>query len=206
MGLLLDIHVHTQRHSMCSHIDEHLLIQRAVRAGLDGIVLTEHHYQWSNEELDALRRESGVPGFILLAGFECTTEKGDILIYGLESGQTALFAPGGDPERTLQHAQALGALCIAAHPTRSLMGFDERIARMPFDGIEVKSVNLKPHEQQLAAKLATSVGLRPVAASDAHRIEAVGAYSMEFDGLIQSMADLQHAIRSGQFRIPGKQS
>ena len=59
MGLIIDLHLHTRRHSACSIIDESRLIDRAVKAGLDGLVITEHHYQWTPEELAALRQ---VPG------------------------------------------------------------------------------------------------------------------------------------------------
>jgi hypothetical protein len=47
MGLIVDVHLHTRRYSRCSRIEPGALIDRAVRAGLDGVVITEHHHQWS---------------------------------------------------------------------------------------------------------------------------------------------------------------
>ncbi|MCX5757678.1 MAG: PHP domain-containing protein, partial [Candidatus Hydrogenedentes bacterium] len=89
MGLYIDIHVHTRRHSTCSHIDPELLVHQALRAGLDGLVITEHQYQWGPEELAALAAQSHDPHFLLLAGFEYSTTHGDLLVYGLTTTQAA---------------------------------------------------------------------------------------------------------------------
>lgn len=200
MALLIDLHLHTRRHSACSKIDESMLIDRAVKAGLDGVVITDHHYQWTREELDELLAASRHPGFILLSAFEYSSARGDILIYGLEPGQVREFVPGGDPEAVLAKAQRLGAACVAAHPTRAAIPFDERIAKMPFEALEVKSVNLASHEQRLAFKLAQDLGRAMTTSSDAHRLEDVGRYATEFQVPIQTMADLQNALRHGTFR------
>ena len=41
-----DHHLHTSRHSPDSVIDPCALIERARAVGLDGVVITEHDYQW----------------------------------------------------------------------------------------------------------------------------------------------------------------
>ena len=200
MGLIIDLHLHTRRHSACSVIDESRLIDRAVKAGLDGLVITEHHYQWTKEELAALVAASSHPGFLVMAAFEYSSARGDILVYGLEPEQVKEFVPGGQPEVMLAKAQAMGAVCIAAHPTRAAIPFDERIFEMPFEALEVKSVNLASHEQRLAEKLANDLGRMKTASSDAHRLEDVGRYATEFQEPIQSMADLRNSLRRGTFR------
>jgi predicted metal-dependent phosphoesterase TrpH len=200
MGLVFDLHLHTRRHSACSAIDESRLIDRAVQSGLDGLVITEHHYQWTRHEMDALVAASDHPGFILLAGFEYSSSKGDILVYGLEPEVAATFEPGRSPEVMLDLAQSMGAACIAAHPTRAAIPFDERILDMPFEALEVKSVNLEPYEQRLAAKLADDLGRRATISSDAHRLEDVGAYATEFLTPVQSMEDLRNSLQRGTFR------
>jgi predicted metal-dependent phosphoesterase TrpH len=81
------------------------------------------------------------------------------------------------------------------------MGFDERIATLPLDAIEVRSVNLLEHEQRLALQLAGNLGFGAVAGSDAHQLHDVGRYATEFDDPIQSMSDLQEAVRHGRFRV-----
>jgi len=200
MSLVIDLHLHTRRHSACSAIDESLLIDRAVQAGLDGLVLTEHHYQWTRAELVALVAQSAHPGFLLLAGFEYSSSHGDMLIYGLEPEAAKSFTPGHPPEVMLARAQSMGAVCIAAHPTRAAIPFDERIVDMPFEALEVKSVNLAPHEQRLAQKLADDLGRRATAASDAHRLPDVGAYATEFLEPVQTIEDLRNSLQRGTFR------
>jgi len=204
MPLRIDLHLHTQRHSRCSHLDETRLIARAVQAGLDGLVITEHHYQWSQEELDTLCAASGHPGFLLLSGFEYSSSQGDLLIYGLKPEDVASFPPGADPKDSLLRAQAMGAACIAAHPTRAALSFDERIAEMPFDGLEIRSTNLEPHEQRIAAHLARELQIPGTAASDAHALGDIGSYATEFDDPIQTMSDFCRALKQGRFRALGK--
>jgi hypothetical protein len=200
MGLRIDLHVHTRRHSPCSTIEPETLVRQAVKIGLDGVVITEHHYQWREEDLAALADRSDAASFLLLAGFECSTQHGDLLIYGLAPEHVGGFYPGIPPERAVRMVRDLGGVCVAAHPTRLGMGFDERLRTLGLDAIEVRSTNLQDYEQRLAIQLASSIPLPPIAASDAHRIQDVGCYATEFDDPIQSSEHLQEALRRGKFR------
>ncbi len=51
--------LHTSRHSPDSVIDPLELIERAREVGLDGVVITEHDYQWEAEELADLAARAG---------------------------------------------------------------------------------------------------------------------------------------------------
>ena len=51
----IDLHVHTSRYSFCSHISPEELIRLAPERGIDGIVITEHDWQWTNEEIKNLQ-------------------------------------------------------------------------------------------------------------------------------------------------------
>jgi len=200
MGLIIDLHVHTEAHSPCSHIDPAQLVRQAVRMGLDGLVVTEHYYQWRDKDLAALAAQAGEPNFLLMAGFEYGSRCGDILIYGLTCQQANNFPRGLEPDEAVRMAQELGGFCIGAHPTRGGMGFDERILTIPLDALEVASVNLKEHEQRLARKLAKDLGRPAIAASDAHSLHDVGRYATDFNYPVQSLADLIDAFRQGRFR------
>lgn len=200
MALTFDIHLHTSRYSRDSKLDPARLIRRAVRARLDGVVITEHHEVWPENELRELVELSDDPGFILLSGFEYTSSQGDILVYGLTPVQAKEFVPGRPPEEAVQRARAYGAACVAAHPTRTGLGFDERISTLDLDALEVSSVNLKPHEQRLAASLARALGRPMTSSSDAHRLEDVGRYATEFHDPIRSMPELVGALRAGRFK------
>ena len=200
LGLLIDIHVHTKAHSPCSQLDPGRLVRQAVKAGLDGLVITEHHYQWQRDDLDELARQADEARFLLLAGFEYASGQGDVLLYGLEANCAREWSPGVQPGEIVRRAHDLGGVCVAAHPTRAGLGFDDSILTIPFDAIEVRSVNMKEHEQRLAIQLAADTGLRAAAGSDAHQLYDVGRYATEFDDPIQSNADLLEALGSGRFR------
>lgn len=200
MAIRIDLHTHTRLHSSCSQIEPTALIRQAVRAGLDGVAITEHHYQWRPEEIAELLANAGEPHFLVLAGFEYASTQGDMLVFGLTADQAAELKLGMPPEEAVRIVHELDGICIAAHPTRAGLGYDDRIATLPMDAIEVASVNLQEHEQRLAAQLAANTGLRPVASSDAHRVGDVGKYATEFQDPIQSVADLRNAIRRGRFR------
>lgn len=201
MGFLVDLHLHTSRYSRCSRIYPGVVVHRAVRAGLDGAVITEHHHQWEADELKQLVDRSGHPTFLLLSAFEYTSCQGDILIYGLEPKRALEFRPGWPPERAADLAVRYGGVCIAAHPTRAGMSFDQRIASLPLAAIEVCSVNLDNRERHLARKLSESLSLQQVANSDAHDADDIGRYATEFDDLITSMEDLQAALLRGRFHV-----
>lgn len=203
MGLRIDIHLHTKRYSGCSQIDPNQLVRQAVNAGLHGLVITEHHAQWEASEIRELVDKSGELGFLLMAGFEYTSAKGDILIYGLSPDEAHQFQSGWPPTDAITRAHKLGAICVAAHPTRMGLGFDEDIFSLGLDAIEVASVNLREHEQRLAMNVAAHCGVPAVVASDAHLLQDVGRYAMDFCVPIAGMEDLKEAIKQGKFQVPG---
>src|SRR5258708_14083259 len=76
-----DHHLHTSRHSPDSIIDPLVLIERARAVGLDGVVITEHDYQWEADELaDLAARADGLKVF---SGVEVSTREGHFLVSGL---------------------------------------------------------------------------------------------------------------------------
>lgn len=200
MAFLMDFHLHTNRYSRDSAILPKDLIPKAIARGLHGVVITEHHWQWTQDECRQLLNEAGNPVFTLLAGFEYSSCKGDILIYGLPDGAFREFLPGGDPEIMLKKALDLGAACIAAHPTRRAIPFDNRIYHMPFHAIEVQSSNLDESEQERGNQLAEFLKRPATACSDAHRTEDIGLYATVFPLPIRTMPDFVRAIQSGAFR------
>ena len=69
--MIVETHCHTSEHSRCSHVAAVDLVRRACEAGIQTIVLTDHHYQWSEEELADLRRRAQLPEICrILAGQE----------------------------------------------------------------------------------------------------------------------------------------
>jgi predicted metal-dependent phosphoesterase TrpH len=76
-----DHHMHTKRHSPDSEIDPLLLIERAREVGLDGLVITEHDYQWEADELSELARRAAP--LRVFSGAEISAREGHFLVYGL---------------------------------------------------------------------------------------------------------------------------
>src|SRR5580704_10660827 len=78
-----DHHMHTKKHSPDSEIDPLLLIERARLIGLDGLVITEHDYQWEADELVELA-DRAAP-LRVFSGAEISAREGHFLVYGLPS-------------------------------------------------------------------------------------------------------------------------
>src|SRR5438270_13166800 len=76
-----DLHMHTTRHSPDSRMDPRAMLRRAQEIGLDGLVITEHDWLWTEPELEELRVEA--PGLVVLAGMEVTAQEGHFLAYGV---------------------------------------------------------------------------------------------------------------------------
>ncbi len=81
--MLLELHVHTKKYSKCSQIEPVELIRRVMSKKIQGIVITEHHYLWSEEEIRQLRIDAQAEdNFLIMSAEEVDTDKGHILVFG----------------------------------------------------------------------------------------------------------------------------
>jgi predicted metal-dependent phosphoesterase TrpH len=190
-----DLHMHTARHSPDADTEPFELVQAAIRAGLDGIVITEHDYMWTEDELAELR--AAAPGLVILAGVEVTGRGGDVLCYGVtDPGALPRGIEWPDLTREV-HRQ--GGACVAAHPNRWGQPFEKllREQRPELDGIEVMSNNMDADLRQRAAELlAKYPHFAQLGNSDSHQPETVGCCCTDFDAEIRTSADLVAAIRA----------
>jgi len=189
-----DLHLHTSRHSPDSETDPFDLLKAARKAGLDGIVLTEHDYLWPEAELDELRAAD--PGLVILGGIEVTGRGGDMLVYGITDTSTLPRGIGwGELVREV-HRQ--GGVAVAAHPNRWGQPF-ERVVRdsgAELDGIEVLSNNMDEELRKQAQSLLKDYPqYAQLGNSDSHAPWSVGCCYTDFDAEIRSNADLAAAIR-----------
>ena len=95
-----DLHMHTTRYSPDSRMEPLDLVRRARQVGLDGVVITEHDWLWTETELEELR--AAEPGLVVLAGMEVSCREGHFLAYGVR-----------DPS-ALPHGIGVAALCREA--------------------------------------------------------------------------------------------
>ncbi len=188
-----DLHLHTNRHSPDSIMPPQLMVRRAREIGLDGVVITEHDWLWTEGELDELR--AAEPGLVVLAGVEVTTKQGHFLAYGI----TDPFAvPNGIGVADLcREVHRQGGAVVAAHPYRWNQPFDDilREERPELDGLEMMSNNMDADMRRRAAELNGRLRLAGLGNSDAHRVETLGCCYTEFGAQVRDARDLVEAIR-----------
>lgn len=189
----LDLHMHTTRHSPDSQMDALMMLRRARAVGLDGLVITEHDWLWTEPELDLLRELGG--GLVVLAGVEVTTRQGHFLAYGV----TNPFAiPRGIGVAELcREVHRQGGAVVAAHPYRWGQPFDKILneERPELDGLEMMTNNMDADCRRRAAEVQARLGLSGLGSSDAHHEDVLGCCYTDFDATIRNNADLVAAIR-----------
>ena len=194
MGLLIDLHLHTRRHSACSRIDERQLIDRAVRV-LDGLVITEHHYQWTREELDDLAAASAHP--LPARRLRIQFARGDILIYGLEPHQVRNSARGRPRPCSKRPSAWAPPVSPRTQPAPPSLRRTHRPHALRRPGNQER----QPRPERAAARRKTSPRPRraplPPATRTGSKTPPLRHRVRRAD---QSMADLQKSLRNGTFR------
>lgn len=201
-----EIHSHTSEHSACAGMTAAELIERALELQLDGLIVTDHHYQWEEAELQALADRRRPGALVVLSGYEVTTvdtntakHAGDLLIFGApRDGTMEIWTPW---EEACAVARRQGALRIAAHPFRNSMGTGDRIYQMDIDGLEVFNQNHSQNDVARAKAAVARTGLLGVAGSDAHRTVQVGQFLTVFERPIRSMEEFIAELRARRFTI-----
>jgi predicted metal-dependent phosphoesterase TrpH len=193
-----DHHMHTKRHSPDSEIDPLLLIERAREVGLDGVVITEHDYQWEADEL--LELAGRAAPLRVFSGAEISAREGHFLVYGLP---TLDDVPSGvtlaDLLKTVRRHQAA---IVAAHPFRWDQRFDAIVAEHGpvFDALELVSNNVSAETRAKTEALLRRHPMAATGSSDAHELGVVGCYFTEFEGPIESISEFVAALRDRRGR------
>lgn len=195
--MLLEMHCHTSEHSRCSRVSAVELVQRVHAKGLQGIVLTDHHYLWIETELQNLRRAAKVPEhFLIFSGQEVrTADLGDVLVYGAEM----LLARG----TTLEQLRALApaAALVWAHPYRR--GHRPTAAELNhplLDGLEIFNSNHNVRDNCRALQDWHRERFTAIAGTDTHGGSYAGLYPTLFDHPVTTVAELAEEIRHGRCR------
>lgn len=191
------MHLHTVRHSPDSQMNPFSLVRHAYDMGLAGVVITEHDWHWSEEELDELR--AATPGLLILSGVEVSAYEGHFLCYGVTDARRLTKKIPVKELCTEVHAQ--GGVVIAAHPYRWGQDFDEILSQEPLlDGLEVMSSNMDVHCRKKAnlRLVEHSLPWAAVGNSDAHQLDVVACCYTVFPYHIRDQADLLEALRTGQ--------
>lgn len=191
----LDLHVHTGRYSQCAEfVDPTKVGEFAARAGLAGVVLTEHDLFWQDEELELLRAAS--PLVRIYRGLEVSAAGCHVLVIGIDDA--APFERRMPAAEAIRAAHTVGAVAVLAHPYRD--ADPETLPIESFDAIEICSTSFTAPESARAIDLARRFGRPTVAASDAHTLLRIGWAWTEMRKLPINERELASAIREGRIR------
>jgi predicted metal-dependent phosphoesterase TrpH len=188
-----DLHMHTTRHSPDSLMEPEALLTRARELGLDGVVITEHDWLWTEDELDELR--AAAPGLVILSGIEVSTRQGHFLSYGVKD---PFAVPHGiDVASLCREVHRQGGAVVAAHPFRWRQPFLDilRDRKPQIDGLELMTKNMDADCRRQARDVQEKRLLTGLGSSDAHHENELGVCYTEFAAAIRDMRDLVEAIR-----------
>ncbi|MDD2336156.1 MAG: phosphotransferase [Geobacteraceae bacterium] len=191
------MHSHTKEHSRCSSIPAAELIRQAFAKGLQGIVFTDHHYLWKDDEILQVRRSSAVPDhFLTLSGQEVATpEIGDVIVYGAD----ILFPHRTSLEEIRERCPA--AALVWAHPYRKGRRPDDASLLLPFlDGVEIFSSNHSVLENSRALRDWHRLRFTAIGGTDTHGNGYAGLYPTLFDHPLDGVKELANEIRKGRCR------
>ncbi len=193
--MILEMHCHTAEHSGCSTVSAAEIVQRNFDIGLQGTVLTDHHYLWPPGEIAELRRRLKVPDYYLvLSGQEVAIpELGDVLVYG--AGVS--IEKGASLETIKKHFPE--AAIIWAHPYRheNIPTRDELFHPL-IDGIEIFNSNHTVAESNRGLRDWHRFKFTAMAGTDTHALSYAGLYPTIFDHPILTIAELACEIRAGR--------
>ncbi len=198
--MIIDLHVHTTLGSPDSGLTPQHLVAEAKRIGLDGVILTEHHYDWDREQVRALAQQNGLT---FIPSLEISTDLGHVSVLGLDGYTTGIYKA----EVLRRLADEKGAFIIALHPFRFFPTRPEpslsQATALPLvqlcDEIEVANGGCTPLENALAYRVAKSLGRQGVGGSDAHSIQGLGCFATVFEGHPTTVQELIAELRAGRY-------
>lgn len=197
----IDLHVHTRRFSPCAEaLDPEQLPRCIARAGLQGVVITEHDRLWPAGSIAGLNR-SMTAGRIY-RGVEVSSRNGHFIVIGLD--RMGPLAPGISIAALLRHAHRCDAAVIWAHPYLNYDAVAQPLTAEAMPGglhaVEVASGVTRGEHSRQARSLAERRRWAAVGGSDAHSIGQVGWAYTCFAELPADEKALAAAIRRGRCR------
>ena len=188
----IDCHLHTRRYSACSRLAPEDACNRALKRGLDAVVITEHQRQWPSWEFEELRQS--FPDLALYNGFEATLDNDTDIVVITESKEIEI--PFGiSPENFLASSWFHEETCFLffAHLFRWNRHLPDSLKELaPYvHGLEMNSINIlrgqfqreneryRPLREALYLETRDRFGLQELFNSDAHDTAAVGSLANE---------------------------
>jgi predicted metal-dependent phosphoesterase TrpH len=185
----VDLHLHTV-FSGDSTISPKLIVdQLHTHPLIKGVAITDHN---TLEGYFQVRRLASVyKDLMILPGIEISTEKGDIIILGIEEKPEYPVTLNS----AIEFAKTKNGVIVIPHPYRS-RGIGDLAMDIDAHAIEVLNPTATPKENMLARKLAKIKNLPGVAGTDAHNARELWAACTEVEAQPTTESVL-NAIRKG---------
>jgi len=200
--MVIEVHAHTSEHYCCSRISASDLIRIIQEKGLGGVVLTDHHYLWSEEELQQLRIDSDIADdFLILSGQEVfTRDFGDVLVFGAME-----TIPRGVTLSSIRERH-IDAAIVWAHPYRSgQVPMETELFNAKLDAIEIINPRQKDWENNQGKTDWQTWGFIATSGSDIHDGSHSEFYPTCLKTEIKDIWGLVASIRGGLCRpVVGK--
>lgn len=199
--LSIDCHVHTTD-SYDSTATVEGVVRQAKKAGLDGLVVTDHDRIERSRQAATLASDFGLIG---IPGVEVSTSDGHLLAIGV----TSRPVPGRPLDETIETVRDAGGVAVIPHPFQhSRHGVSEAVIS-DCDGIEVFNAHsLTGIRNRQAERFAATHEYPRFGGSDAHRAAFVGrgVTHVETSVMRPTADDIVAAMRAGQTQAEGRRT
>jgi tRNA A-37 threonylcarbamoyl transferase component Bud32 len=170
------------------------LVRQVKNKKLQGLVITEHHYLWTSEEIDSLKKEAGLEShFLVFAGQEIETDFGHVLVYGADK----------TIEKRIKLAELRKrfpeAALVLAHPFRNGSTPDrDKLLDSSLDAVEIFSSNHQIQENCRGLNFWHDYKFTAIAGSDSHAVETCGLYPTQIIHPVGTIGELAAEIKAGR--------
>jgi predicted metal-dependent phosphoesterase TrpH len=188
----IDLHVHARERSYCAHSSEQRLIEAAIAAGLDALVLTDHDRLVPREHLAELNARYAP--FRLFGGIEVSTESEHVLVLGV--CHPVLECKDWSYADLQTFVKKQGGFLAIAHPFR-WGNLDADLEEHPPDALEVHTRNTPGWAEARIRDLAARHDLVLLCNTDAHHARQLGEYYNVLLGDPADEAELLRLLRRG---------
>lgn len=187
--LRVDLHLHTV-FSGDSTISPKLIVdQLHAHPLIKGVAVTDHNTLEGYFQVHKLA--SVYEDLVILPGIEIGTEKGDIVILGIEEKPEYPMTLNS----VIDFAKVTDGVIVIPHPYRSL-GIGDSAMNIDAHAIEILNPTATPKENMLAQKLAKTKNLPGVAGTDAHNAREMWTVFTEVEAQ-PTVESVLNAIRKG---------
>lgn len=193
----IDLHVHDNSFDSAG-MRPSKLVDRAHKIGLHGFAVTNHNSLEAGMESVEYGRRKGFPIF---PGVEISTDRGHLLVYGIENDDWQVDIESGLPSAAdiLSRLDRERTAVFLAHPffdsfyisREMLLNFLPHV-----DGVESINGSKFIVNRILEEKMA-GVEMRSIGGSDAHEPVRLGNAYTEFTATVASLEDLIRELKSG---------